>query len=201
MYKEFNCLCKEDREELTKSSIHSVVLLSLQRKCDHYNYFNCDQLKLEKYLKIFPILQHASKLMKSLHEKFEKFKLDDKEYAIYSTLLIISTASKNLKDYDRIMDIRERLGTALRQYMIARRNEEITCDEILLTLVLIKRYNSILQKGITQAYFKIVEANPDAFKSSPFFAKVFLPISDEMKQFNANMQINLMSGNAKTDQI
>jgi hypothetical protein len=118
--------------------------------------------------------------MKCLHEKFDKYKLDDKEYAIYSTLLIISTASKRLKDYDKIMDIREKLGTALRLYMTARRNEEITCDEILLTLVIIKRYNLILQQGIANSYFKIVETNPDAFKTSPFFAKVYLPSSNEM---------------------
>ncbi len=125
-------------------------------------------------------MQNANKFMKCLHEKFDKYKLDDKEYAIYSTLLIISTASKRLKDYDKIMDIREKLGTALRLYMTARRNEEITCDEILLTLVIIKRYNLILQQGIANSYFKIVETNPDAFKTSPFFAKVYLPSSNEM---------------------
>ena len=72
---------------------------------------------MEKYIKVFPIFSRTGQFMKTLHEKFEKFKLDDKEYAIYSAILIISTASKYLQDYDRIMDIRERLGSALRQYM------------------------------------------------------------------------------------
>ena len=28
--------------------------------------------------------------MRTVHEKFEKFKLDDKEYALYTSLLVIS---------------------------------------------------------------------------------------------------------------
>ena len=80
-----------DKEELIKCSIHSVIMLSLQRKCENYNYFNCDQTKLENYIKIFPIFYKTSQFMKAIHEKFEKFKLDDKEYALYSALLVIST--------------------------------------------------------------------------------------------------------------
>jgi hypothetical protein len=111
----------EDKEELVKCSIHSVILLSIQRKCDHYNYFNCDQYKLENFLKRMPRFSFTSYFMKTIHEKFEKFKLDEKEYGLYSALLVISTASKNLKDYDKIMEIRENIGTALRKYMFGKR--------------------------------------------------------------------------------
>ncbi len=58
--------------------------------------------------------------MKTIHEKFDKFKLDEKEYGLYSALLVISTASKNLKDYDKIMEIRENIGMALRKYMFGK---------------------------------------------------------------------------------
>lgn len=81
----------EDKEELVKCSIHSVILLSIQRKCDHYNYFNCDQYKLENFLKRMPRFSFTSYFMKTIHEKFEKFKLDEKEYGLYSALLVIST--------------------------------------------------------------------------------------------------------------
>ena len=68
-------------------------MLSLQRKCENYNYFNCDQVKLENFLKIFPVFYKTSQFMKTIHEKFEKFKLDDKEYALYSALLVISSGN------------------------------------------------------------------------------------------------------------
>lgn len=37
--------------------------------------------------------------MKTVHEKFEKFKLDDKEYALYSTLLVISTGKQRIPSF------------------------------------------------------------------------------------------------------
>jgi hypothetical protein len=169
-----------DKEELIKCSIHSVVLLALQRKCEHFNYFNCEPSKLEQFLKIFPVFARTGIFMKSINEKFEKFKLDDKEYALYSALLVISTASKYLKDYDKIMEIREDIGTALRLYMFARRNEEITCDEILLMLVYFRKFNSNLQKGLTRSYYKLIELEPSLFDDYPFIQKVFLPNSTEL---------------------
>jgi hypothetical protein len=101
---------------MIKSSIHAVVLMSL-RKCDHNNYFNIEQLKLDKYLALFPVFGRSSQMMRSVHDKFEKFQLDDKEYSIFTTILVISTANKYLDEYDKIMDVRERLGIALRKYM------------------------------------------------------------------------------------
>jgi hypothetical protein len=80
-----------DREELVKSSIHSVILLSLQRKyTSSANYFNCDPVKMEKYMRIFPIFYKANLFMKNIHDKFEKYKLDDKEYALLAALLFVS---------------------------------------------------------------------------------------------------------------
>jgi len=91
-------LTTSDKEELIKCSIHSVVLLSLQRKCDHFNYFNGEQAKIERFHKEFPILFRTNYFMKTINEKFEKFKLDEKEYALYSALLVISTGKlDNLK--------------------------------------------------------------------------------------------------------
>ena len=84
-------LTSEDKDELVKCSIHSVVLLSIQRRCNFCNYFNCDTQKLDKFLKKLPKLGFTTYFMKSIHDKFEKFKLDDKEYGLYSALLVIST--------------------------------------------------------------------------------------------------------------
>lgn len=89
----------DDKEELVKCSIHSVILLSIQRKCDHYNYFNCDQYKLETFLKRMPRFSFTSYFMKTIHEKFDKFKLDEKEYGLYSALLVISTGESTSRNH------------------------------------------------------------------------------------------------------
>ena len=102
---------------MIKSSIHSVVLLSLQRSCKFYNYFNLDKQKLETYLKLFPVFMRSGEFMKNIHEKFRKFELDDKEYSLYTTILIISAANKYLKQFEKISEIRHELGEALRKYM------------------------------------------------------------------------------------
>ena len=56
----------------------------------------------------------------------------------------------------------------------ARRNEEITCDEILLMLAYFRKFNSILQNGLTASYYKIVQTDSTAFNDYLFFPKVYL---------------------------
>jgi hypothetical protein len=65
----------------------------------------------------------------------------------------------------------------------ARRNEEITCDEILLMLVFFRKFNSILQKGFTISYYKIMQIDSTAFNDYLFFPKVYLPNQNELKSF------------------
>ncbi|RNA38475.1 hypothetical protein BpHYR1_041092 [Brachionus plicatilis] len=119
--------------------------------------------------------------------QFIQFGTLDKEElikcSIHSVIMLSLQRSKYLKDYSSITDTRDKIGTALRQYMIARRNEEITCDEILLMLVYFRKFNSIIQKGIAQSYFKILEIDPNAFKDSTFIEKVYLPNAQELQVF------------------
>ena len=101
-----------------------------------------------------------------------------------------------MKEYDKIMEIRESIGAALRKYMfgrnifrlinsfypnvqqickfLARRNEEITCDEILLMLVHFRKSNMILQNEMISFYNNMIETNMNAFKDYQFFFKVFI---------------------------
>lgn len=113
-------LSSEDKEELVKCSIHSIILLSIQRRCNHLNYFNCDPAKFERFLKKLPNFSVTTCFMKSVREKFDKYKLDDKEYALYSALILISTSCQNLNNYDQVNEIRENIGNALRKYMIGK---------------------------------------------------------------------------------
>ena len=105
---------------MLRSSIHSVVLLALQRKYVHCNYFNVDPNRLNKYLNVFPVFARSQSFMMHVRERFDKFKLDEKEYALYATILIISAANKYLKNFENIAEIRHQLGEALRKYMNGR---------------------------------------------------------------------------------
>lgn len=64
--------------------------------------------------------------------------------------------------------------------MIARRNEEKTCDEIVLMLLIFKQFNKSLQKAITQFFYKMNNSNPQAFNSFPLFNKYYLPNQNEI---------------------
>ncbi len=80
----------EDQNELIKNSIHSVIVLVLQNNCNFCNYFNCEEALFEKFLKYFPVFVRSCDFMRRMRETFISLKLDDIEYALYSTLLIIS---------------------------------------------------------------------------------------------------------------
>ena len=58
---------------------------------------------------------------------------------------------------------------------IARRNEDISCDEIIIMLSHFKKVNTILQADMIEFYNKVVVSNADAFKDNQLFYKVFLP--------------------------
>jgi hypothetical protein len=46
-----------------------------------------------------PRFSFTSYFMKTIHEKFDKFKLDEKEYGLYSALLVISTGKSTSRIY------------------------------------------------------------------------------------------------------
>ena len=83
-----------DKEELMKGSIHSVILFRLQRNCDFYNYYNVDMAKFEKYNRIFPGFEKSPLVIKNIRESFDQFKLDEKEQALISALMIITTGNQ-----------------------------------------------------------------------------------------------------------
>jgi hypothetical protein len=87
-----NDITQDDKDELVRCSIHSVVFLSIQRKCNYFNYFNCDPAKFEKFKMLInhPKFHYHAQFMKTIHDKFEKVKLDDKEYGLYTALLVVS---------------------------------------------------------------------------------------------------------------
>ena len=61
----------------------------------------------------------------------------------------------------------------------ARRNEEITCDEILLALSKLRKLNGIFQEEIARSYFSIVNTNNSAFNDCGFFHQIYMPHRSE----------------------
>ena len=53
-------------------------------------------------------------------------------------------------------------------------------------LVYFRKFNSIIQKGIAQSYFKILEMDPNAFKDSTFIEKVYLPNGQQLELLKSN---------------
>ena len=109
-----------DKEELMKGSINSVILFRLQRNCEYLNYFNVDSAKFEKFNKLFPAFEKSPHVLKSIRESFDQFKLDDKEQALISALMIITTGNNKLEEYERIDKLRTKIGDALGEYMTSK---------------------------------------------------------------------------------
>jgi hypothetical protein len=81
---EFNKLTVNDREELIRGSIHSVITLSIYRGCDptRVNYFNVDSDKFYKFIKLFPCFEPSCMFMRKIGEQLKEYRLDDKEIAL-----------------------------------------------------------------------------------------------------------------------
>ncbi len=132
----------DDQNELFKNSIHSVVILILLNNCNFLNYFNCEETMFQKFLKFFPVFLRSCDFMRRMRDTFVGFKLDDIEYALYASLLIISPgkmsikqfdivlwnyyigfsfeskASQNLGRFDKVSEMRERVAECLHKYML-----------------------------------------------------------------------------------
>ena len=81
-----------DREELIRGSINSVIMFRLQRNSDFVtNFFNVEPAKFDKYGRVFPSFEKTPQVFKHIKESFEQFKLDEKEHALISALMLITT--------------------------------------------------------------------------------------------------------------
>ena len=49
-------------------------------------------------------------------------------------------------------------------------------------LSMFRKFNSILQKGIIQSYYKIHQVDQEIFNENLFFSKIYLPNQNELRQ-------------------
>ena len=63
----------------------------MHRGCEYLNYFNAEPKKLDKYMNMFSCFGDANVSMKHVRDKFEKYRLDDKEVALFLATLTFTT--------------------------------------------------------------------------------------------------------------
>ena len=82
-----------DQIQLVKSSIHSLIILCLHRLNNSFiwNYFNVIDNKLnEEFEKLFPFIKTIRSDIEKIQIYFSALKLDEKEFSLFLSLLIIS---------------------------------------------------------------------------------------------------------------
>ena len=83
-----------DQVQLIRSSIHSIILLCLQysKTTFQWNYFNVvDRHFYEQCQQLFPFIEYIRNDVEKIHAYLETLKLDEKEFSLLLSLLIVST--------------------------------------------------------------------------------------------------------------
>ncbi len=81
-----------DQIQLIKCSIHSIILLCLQRLNNLFlwNYFNIFDQKLNKqFQEFFPFIENIRSDVDQIQTYISSLKLDEKEFSLLLSLLII----------------------------------------------------------------------------------------------------------------
>ena len=74
------------------NSIHSIRAIQIARQSAHANYFNCDDQTFNKITKIYPFFDKINTYLKNLIESLRELRLDNKEYALFISLVAFSTS-------------------------------------------------------------------------------------------------------------
>ncbi len=164
-----------DQIQLIKSSIHSIIILCLQHSTNNFlwNYFNViDQKFNEQFQQFFPFIEQMRSDADKIQTYIYSLKLDEKEFSLLLSLLIISTSNIRLNDFLLIDSTQTELTCALCDYMDCKRGSK-SRDFYTLMLLLpsLRKLNAIIQDYIKNQVPKNVE-----FPS--FFSRVYLTEQD-----------------------
>ncbi|CAF2073407.1 unnamed protein product [Rotaria magnacalcarata] len=170
-----------DQIQLIKSSIHSIIILCLQHlnNSSIWNYFNViDQKMNEEFQQIFPFIEHIRSDGEKIQSYIYSLKLDEKEFSLLLSLLIISTSNVHLNDFLLIDSTQTELTCALCDYMDNKRGSK-SRDFYTLMLLLpsLRKLNAIIQDHIRNEVPKNVEF-------PAFFSRVYLNQQDTNYQQN-----------------
>ncbi|CAF0790510.1 unnamed protein product [Rotaria sp. Silwood1] len=170
-----------DQIQLIKSSIHSIIILCLQRLNNSFmwNYFNVIDQKLhEQFQQIFPFIEHIRSDGEKIQAYIYSLKLDEKEFSLLLSLLIISTSNIHLNDFLLIDSTQTELTCALCDYMDSKRGSKSRDFYTLMFLLpSLRKLNAIIQDHIRNEVPKNIEF-------PAFFSRVYLNEQDINYQQN-----------------
>jgi hypothetical protein len=89
-----------DQVQLIRSSIHCIVLLCLHhfKDASQWNYFNVIERKFyEQCQQLFPFIEYIRFDMENIQTRLDTLKLDEKEFSLLLSLLIVSTGEHCIK--------------------------------------------------------------------------------------------------------
>jgi hypothetical protein len=164
-----------DQIQLVKSSIHSLIILCLQRLNNSFiwNYFNViDQNLNEEYQKLFPFIENIRNDVEKIQLTINSLKLDEKEFSLLLSLILISTSNIRLNDFLLIDSTQTELTCALCDYMDCKRGEK-SRDFYTLMFILpsLRKLNIIIQEQIRNEI-------PNNIEFPAFFSRVYLNEQD-----------------------
>ena len=169
-----------DQIQLIKSSIHSLIILCLQRLNNSYlwNYFNVHDQKLhEAFQELFPFIEQIRCDVEQIQRYIYSLKLDEKEFSLFISLLIISTSNICLNEFLLIDSIQTELTCALCDYMDNKRgNKSRDFYTLMFLLPSLRKLNVIIQDYIINQVPKNVEF-------PAFFSRVYLNQQDIVSDF------------------
>jgi hypothetical protein len=172
-----------DQIQLIKSSIHSLIILCLQRLNNSHlwNYFNVHDQKLhEEFQELFPFIEQIRSHVEQIQRYIYSLKLDEKEFSLFISLLIISTSNICLNDFLLIDSIQTELTCALCDYMDNKRgNKSRDFYTLMFLLPSLRKLNVIIQDYIINQVPKNVEF-------PAFFSRVYLNQQDIVSDFIKN---------------
>jgi hypothetical protein len=160
-----------DQVQLVKSSIHSLIILCSQRLSHPsvWNYFHVTDRQLnEEYQQLFPFIENIRHDVEKIHMYIASLKLDEKEFALLLSLLIISTSNIYLTDFLLIDATQTELTCALCDYMDCKRGQKSRdFYTVMFLLPTLRKLNTIIQE-------QIKDQIPQNIDYPAFFSRVYL---------------------------
>lgn len=163
-----------DQIQLVKSSIHSLIILCLQRSNNQFwNYFNVlDVQTNDEFRKLFPFIETIRSDVEKIQIYLSNLKLDEKEFSLFLSLLIISTSNIHLNEFLLIDSTQTELTCALCDYMDCKRGRKSRDFYTLMFLLpWLRKLNLIIQEQIRNEI-------PRHMEFPAFFSRVYLNEQD-----------------------
>jgi hypothetical protein len=164
-----------DQIQLIKSSIHSLIILCLQHLNNSFlwNYFNLFDQKLnEQFQEFFPFIEHIRSDVEKIQMYISSLKLDEKEFSLLLSLILISTSNIRLNDFLLIDSTQTELTCALCDYMDCKRGEKSRDFYTLMFLLpSLRKLNILIQEQIRNEI-------PTNIEFPAFFSRVYLNEQD-----------------------